>query len=635
MRTPLNAIINFMEIALEGPLDKETRDNLSRSHVASKSLIYAINDLLDLTRTEQGQELIKEEDFNLVQTARDTIRAFHDDIERKGLMIDLIVSPDFPVVVRGDETRMRQCIINLLSNAVKYTDQGGIAVELNVVNIRDPGKVGVEITVQDTGVGMNAEEMDILFRQLEQVQNEDELSLTIHNDAGGEGFVLTKSSAKKVLGLGIAKVGRIIQTIGGQLRVTSEKSKGSRFTMQLSFSLPVNSSTITNTLPLASSKGMSEQSQEVTRLDYQSKQSLRMGRRASGESPFGARFTNTNQPVNAMKNVVNVRTPTTGSSDALPTLGKVGTSITKLTSQKVKRVSLLQASGELGTQKEEKDTGTPKISMAGPPPTPIPPVKDPAIGGDDKGTTLQQPPPLSHSLPEKGSGKRLTILVAEDDPINRLIIKKRMERMGYTVKLTVNGQQCVDVFKNGIDKYDLILMDMQVWSPFHSFWNCEYGLIYCQMPIMDGGSATTLIRKVEVTSKTSFGQGEPADSIARCQRSRVPIFVISASLVEGKRLEYIETGFDGWIMKPVDFKRLEVLIKGITDVEVRRCETYTPGKWGIGGWFFCEPRAGKADVSIGRRLSITPGGWPVATLDGNNSREDQKNASMGGVKTGT
>ena len=455
VRTPLNAIINFMEIALEGPLDKETRDNLSRSHVASKSLIYAINDLLDLTRTEQGQELVKEEDFNLVQTARDIVWAFHDDIEKKGLMIDLTVSPDFPVVVKGDETRMRQCIINILSNAIKYTDKGEITVELSVVNIRDTGKVDVEIAVQDTGVGMNAEEMDILFRQLEQVQVEDELSLTVHHDAGGEGLLLTKSSAKRVLGLGIAKVGRIIQTIGGQLRVTSEKSKGSRFTMQLSFSLPVNTPTKVYTLPPASSKGMTE------KIDYQSKKSLGMGRRTSGGGPFDPTFTNNDRPVNAIQNSVYVKTPAVGSSDAQLTPKRVGTSTTILNSQKVKRVSLPQTSGGLGAQKEE-DIGTHELSMTGPTPTSIPSVKVPVTGSDGKGVTVQQAPTLPPKLSKLGSEKCLMILVAEDDPINRLIIKKRMERMGYTVKLTINGQQCVDVFKNGIEKYDLILMDIQV-----------------------------------------------------------------------------------------------------------------------------------------------------------------------------
>jgi light-regulated signal transduction histidine kinase (bacteriophytochrome) len=86
VRTPLNAIINYLEIALEGALDQETRDNLAKSHSASKSLIYVINDLLDLTKTEEGQELIKDEIFDLCETVREATEVFRGDAKRKVLL---------------------------------------------------------------------------------------------------------------------------------------------------------------------------------------------------------------------------------------------------------------------------------------------------------------------------------------------------------------------------------------------------------------------------------------------------------------------------------------------------------------------------------------------------------------------
>lgn len=85
VRTPLNAIINYLEIALEGALDQETRDNLAKSHSASKSLIYVINDLLDLTKIEEGQDLIKDEVFDLPETIREATDSFKGDAKRKGL----------------------------------------------------------------------------------------------------------------------------------------------------------------------------------------------------------------------------------------------------------------------------------------------------------------------------------------------------------------------------------------------------------------------------------------------------------------------------------------------------------------------------------------------------------------------
>ena len=93
VRTPLNAIINYLEIALEGALDQETRDNLSKSHSASKSLIYVINDLLDLTNTEEGQALIKDEVFDLLATIREATDSFKGDAKRKGLAYEIVEHP--------------------------------------------------------------------------------------------------------------------------------------------------------------------------------------------------------------------------------------------------------------------------------------------------------------------------------------------------------------------------------------------------------------------------------------------------------------------------------------------------------------------------------------------------------------
>lgn len=471
-----------MEIALEGPLDKETRDNLSRSHVASKSLIYAINDLLDLTRTEQGQDLIKEEDFNLIQTVHETVSAFNNDIVKKGLKIEVIVAPDFPVVVKGDEMRMRQCISNLLSNAVKYTNHGGISVELRIVNVRAPGKVDIEIAVEDTGIGINAEEMDTLFRQLEQVQLDDEISHQVQSDdEGNGGSLLAKPAKKKGLGLGIAKVGRIIQTIGGQLRVTSEKNKGSRFTMQMPLSLPVSPLGTHSTPSLSPREAKSEKDLEVTLVDFQSKSVVRpqrpqLSRRASHESPGVPRHHSASEIdrlVKAMQTVVPGMkrppfVPFPSDSETEKDTPKSTPSFSQKLAKRASQPNPPKMSGLLDPLTKETanakksfldpqtaDTRTAKVT------SPKPFVK--AARNVIKRAGIKQGSPVTNQPVETNvNGTSFTILVAEDDPVNSLIIKRRMERMGYTVKLTVNGQQCADEFKANPEKYDLVLMDMQV-----------------------------------------------------------------------------------------------------------------------------------------------------------------------------
>jgi len=100
-----------------------------------------------------------------------------------------------------------------------------------------------------------------------------------------------------------------------------------------------------------------------------------------------------------------------------------------------------------------------------------------------------------------------------------------------------------------------------------------------KMPIMDGGTSTTRIRGLEASGAV---RGIP---IKHWPNGRVPIFAVSASLVEERRKEYMSLGFDGWILKPVDFKRLQVLMDGILDLNVREGAAYQPGAWERGGWF--------------------------------------------------
>jgi DNA-binding response OmpR family regulator len=108
------------------------------------------------------------------------------------------------------------------------------------------------------------------------------------------------------------------------------------------------------------------------------------------------------------------------------------------------------------------------------------------------------------------------------------------------------------------------------------------------MPILDGFSSTKMIRSFEKTHSTIC-----LSPRARLN-SRIPIFAVSASLDERERQKYIDTGFDGWILKPVDFKRVGLLLKGIIDDEARTECLYQPGRWEQGGWF--EDRAAQPDI---------------------------------------
>jgi signal transduction histidine kinase len=124
VRTPLNSIINYLEIALEGALDQETRDNLAKSHSASKSLVYVINDLLDLTKTGEGQELIKDGVFDLPGTVHEATDSFKRDAKRKGLEYEVVEHLGCLNFVHGDQRRIRQAVANIIANAIQNTSSG-------------------------------------------------------------------------------------------------------------------------------------------------------------------------------------------------------------------------------------------------------------------------------------------------------------------------------------------------------------------------------------------------------------------------------------------------------------------------------------------------------------------------------
>lgn len=110
------------------------------------------------------------------------------------------------------------------------------------------------------------------------------------------------------------------------------------------------------------------------------------------------------------------------------------------------------------------------------------------------------------------------------------------------------------------------------------------------MPLVDGMASTKMIR--------SFEKTHPSTCLSRraTLNSRIPIFAVSASLVERERETYINVGFDGWILKPIDFKRVGVFLEGIVDENIRNQEVYEPGQWERGGWLQRRPVASPADT---------------------------------------
>ncbi|EAW06619.1 putative sensor histidine kinase/response regulator [Aspergillus clavatus NRRL 1] len=549
-RTPLNAIINYLEIALDGSLSQETRESLSRSHSASKSLIFIINDLLDLTNAENGRSLIKDEIFDLLQTIHEASDIFVEEAKQKSVELHVVQHSNLPRVL-GDQRRVRQVITNLISNAVQHTSSSDtVTVESCILpDYSEVGKLGVEVAIHDTGSGMSEEAIEALFCELEQVSNADYLQRSQHCSSvmAGPG-----SESKNVLGLGLALVARIVRNMNGQLSAKSERGRGSCFRIRMQFPLPTDS--VGDQIPVEINQRGDEKKAETKKL----------GKNQKSEKARGSNRGNCGTSSLAKDPVI----PQTGSISKRNESGGEGQHISESKSDTIPPSVKTQQEGQAahGSHGLSAKSRRRKRTRKG--------RKGASEGHPEKVIESKTPEQQEDRASPGGLGKEqsqahasgssskhtLHILVAEDDPTNGAIVRKRLEKAGHTVLMTGNGKECASAFRDNAGGYDVVLMDLQ-------------------MPIVDGMGSTKMIRECEHSAMAS------SSNAPTCSSQRIPIFAVSASLKETERQTYIDSGFDGWIMKPIDFRRVNDLLAGVHQEEARNDNIYKVGMWEKGGWF--------------------------------------------------
>lgn len=499
VRTPLNAIVNYLEIALEGALDSETRDSLTKSYSASKSLIYVINDLLDLTNTEKGQELVKHELFDLPQTIKHATDMFEAEAKRKNIGFTVQSHAGLPKQVLGDERRTRQVITNLISNAIQQTPTGGITVEIWPAPTQpESGRHVVEMTVQDTGAGMSQRTLDALFQELEQVSTMDGPDSQTQHPLPSIPSV-DEEQGKRVLGLGLAQVARIVRNMQGQLSVRSAEGKGSRFKISLQFFVPDGAEPVppqahppAKTAEPASSLQTQDEFMLVdSNANMQARTRRQSAESASSSKSGSSTKSEADRLISAMQEPFLVRSMSDGSNKLQPkradsgVLRRAGSTTTSHTlsgpgvapdfKPAINARTPVPASSSLSAgQGPITDTGVSPGAIG------IPEKQDKQPPSPLKKTSpdtscLSALPSASDSLSEKSKPspqtkpsipENLRVLVAEDDPINSKIVQKRLTKIGHDVRLTANGEECAVVYCEDSKGVDVVLMDIQVRCPF-------------------------------------------------------------------------------------------------------------------------------------------------------------------------
>lgn len=214
IRTPINAVLGMNEMILRESTSSMIKEYALNIQNAGRILLSIINDILDLSKIESGQIEIIESDYNLGKLLIDIENMVTMRAEENSLALHISADPQLPEMLRGDEKRIKQCIINFLTNSIKYTKEGKVTLQVNFVKCAQD-MINLHVIVSDTGIGIEEDKMPMLFEpfvRLDRLKN---------RNVEGTG-----------LGLSITK--KLIDRMGGRLSVESVYGKGSVF----SFSIP-------------------------------------------------------------------------------------------------------------------------------------------------------------------------------------------------------------------------------------------------------------------------------------------------------------------------------------------------------------------------------------------------------------
>ncbi len=505
IRTPMNAIIGMSDLLYETELNTEQREYVQTFRRASSTLLSLINDILDLSKIEADYIELDSTDFDLREVIEQTCEVVATSAHEKGLEIAYRISPDLPLKLIGDPTRLGQILINLFSNAIKFTGEGEIIAEI-IANKKVPyekGIASIQFNVIDSGIGIAAESVDKIFEKFTQADS------STTRKYGGTG-----------LGLTICK--KLAELMSGEIWVESVEGAGSTFsfTARMRISQEVAEDNKAASEDLAGLKIIVVDDNDTNRSilkDTLTSWNLQAAEAGSGKEAI-TMLSNTSYDIM----VVDYGMPEMDGFEVAEEIKRLKESLPEKTSN-MKIIVLTSDVISCDRKRAEELKIIDFVSK---------PVKRTLLlralragltetrNERSKATTKEID---SKILPD--DNRPLNILLAEDTGDNILLIRSYLKNTPYNLSIAEDGSIAADKFKEG--GYHLVLMDVQ-------------------MPVMDGYTATWKIRRWE----------------KKHGLKPTPIIALTAHALKGDREKSIEAGCTDHLTKPVKKK---ILLKTIQE----------------------------------------------------------------------
>ncbi len=489
IRTPMNGVLGMSELLLATKLDAEQRDFATTVRGSALALLDIINDVLDFSKIEAGRMTLESIEYRLTDVLEEVAELLSPRAQAKSLDLLCVMPPGIPGVLRGDPGRLRQVLLNLLGNAIKFTESGEVEVGVQPLAI-DGNSVVLRFHVRDTGIGIPKERQAAVFESFTQADG----SMT--RRFGGTGLGLTISR-------------QFVTMMGGTLELDSEPGRGSTFSFTVRF--PV----------------VQREAPEGERLDLEGMPVLVLCRHPVRGAMiqqwlehWNAKVVRVATPDEMTAAVSSAREPfvaaLVSSRTAGVRLGELASLLRQAASPKPVRLVALVHRQELAGQDEPSAGFDVSVGL----PLRLSALRRALAEASGRKQPQTSEPVLAGNSIELPVG--LSVLLVEDNAVNRKVAVRLLMQKGMTVTSAENGRVGVEKWSEGM--FDLVLMDVQ-------------------MPEMDGFQATAEIRRLEAT-----------------QGRRTPIVAMTAHAMSGDRERCLAAGMDDYVTKPVRAESLYEVI---------------------------------------------------------------------------